>query len=266
MTKTLSQRLTVYRRELYIRLKAFRFFLSMFVAASLIGAALLDIKYQINLLHAIYESIALMFFASSLDYPEGDIFFQILWIFYPLIGLILLADGLAGIGVTLKFGDPSTKEWNEEMAKVMSNHIVVVGVGNVGYNVVKNLVKTGSEILVIDKIDEEGREDEFQEYQVDKRIPTIDGDASKEGILEKANIEEAYAIIVLIDNDLLNLKIALRAKLLNPKIKVVLRMFDLEFGRMIQEKLGIDEVFSTSNIAAPFFVNAVVKKPKEKKP
>ena len=265
MTKTLGQRLTVYRRELYIRLKAFKFFLSIFALASLVGALLLDIKYHISFLQAIYESIALMFFASSLDYPEGNIFFQILWIFYPLIGLILLADGLAGIGVTLKFGDPGTKEWNEEMAKVMSNHIVVVGVGNVGYNVVKNLVKKGAELLVIDKLDEKGREEEYLEYQVEKRIPTIDGDASKEGILEKANIQHATAIIVVIDNDLLNLKIALRAKLLNPKIKIILRMFDLEFGRMIQEKLGIDEVFSTSNIAAPFFVNAVIKKPSDKK-
>jgi len=49
------------------------------------------------------------------------------------------------------------------------------------------------------------------------------------------------------------------AKKLNPKIRVVARMYDLKFGKQVKQNYGVDEVISTSSIAAPFFVEAIEK-------
>lgn len=226
---------------------------------SFTGMIILKWKLDLPLAKALYEAISLMFFASSLDFPSGDFFLEIMWIMFPLFGLILLGDGLAGIGTAIKFGDPTSEIWNQEVARIMKDHIVIIGIGNVGFKILKELVELEYEVTVIDKSTEEGR-DEFEEFQEDHRIPTIYGDASKENILEKASIEDAARMIIAIDDDLLNLKIAMLARKLSPKIHLVVRMFDLEFGEQIQEKIGINKIISTSSISVPHFIEAIKKK------
>ena len=249
-------KLGVYRREILIRLNAFKTFIRLFFVVSLTGMILLKIKFDLPLTRALYKAISLMFFASSLDFPNGDLFFEIVWIIYPLFGLILLGDGLSGISTAIKFGDPSSEIWNQEVAKIMKNHVVIVGIGNVGFKILKELVKTEYEVTVIDKSTGEGR-DEFEEFQEDHRIPTIYGDASKEGILEKASVDDASTMILAIDDDLLNLKIALLVRKLNPKLQLIVRMFDLDFGKQMQEKVGIDKIISTSSISVPHFIDPI---------
>ena len=208
MPARLRTRFTVYRREILIRLNTFKTFIRLFFFVSFTGMIILRIKLHLPMTKALYEAISLMFFASSLDFPTGDLFLEILWIIFPLFGLILLGDGLAGIGTAIKFGDPTSEIWNQEVARIMKGHIVIVGIGNVGFKILKELVKLKYEVTVIDKSTGEGR-DEFEEFQEDHRIPTIYGDASKEGVLEKASIEDAAKMIIAIDDDLLNIKIAL---------------------------------------------------------
>ncbi len=259
MPSRLSTRFTVYRREVLIRLNAFKTFIILFLIVSLSGMTILKVKLDLPLTMALYEAISLMFFSSSLDFPSGDLFLELLWIIFPLFGLILLADGLSGIGTAIKFGDPTSEIWNQEVAKIMKDHVVIVGIGNVGFKILKELIKMELEITVIDKSTEEGR-DEFEEFQADHRIPTIYGDASREGILEKASIEDARTMIIAIDDDLLNLKIALLVRKLNPNLHLVVRMFDLEFGEQIQEKVGIDKIISTSSLSVPHFIEAIKSK------
>lgn len=256
MPLRLRTRFTVYRRETLIRLNAFKTFIRLFFIVSLTGMIILRVRLEIPLTKAFYEAISLMFLNSSLDFPSGDLFLEIIWIIFPMFGLFLLGDGLAGIGTAIKFGDPTSEIWNQEVARIMKNHIVIVGIGNVGFKILKELVKLEYEVTVIDKSTEEGR-DEFEEFQEDNRIPTIMGDASREGILEKASVEDASKMIITIDDDLLNLKIALLAKKLNPNIHLVVRMFDLDFGKQIMEKIGIDEIISTSSISVPHFIEAI---------
>lgn len=256
MPTRLRTRFKVNRREALIRLNAFKTFIRLFFMVSLSGMTVLRLKLDLPLTKALYEAISLMFFASSLDFPNGDLFLEIMWITFPLFGLILLGDGLAGIGTAIKFGDPTSEIWNQEVARIMKDHIVIVGIGNVGFKILKELVKLEYEVCVIDKSDKEGR-DEFDEYQKDHKIPTIYGDASREGILEKASVANASKMIIVIDDDLLNLKIALLVRKLNPEIHLVVRMFDLDLGEQLQDSVGINQIISTSSISVPHFIEAI---------
>ena len=76
-------------------------------------------------------------------------------------------------------------------------------------------------------------------------------------MLERANVAKARAIVVLTDNDLANLEIALGAREVNPRIKVILRMFNERLGKQLVETFGFDAVFSTAALAAPSFSSAL---------
>jgi voltage-gated potassium channel len=86
-------------------------------------------------------------------------------------------------------------------------------------------------------------------------IPVIDDNASRESTLEGASIRRAKSIVLCTQNDSLNLQIALKARHLNPKIRVVLRIFDNEFAQALHEQFGFI-AFSATNMAAPSFAAA----------
>ncbi len=249
-----TQKIKVWRRELLIRLSQFKFFILLLIFSSTIGMITLWRFMHLSLFNALYESIALLFFASSISFPKDPIL-QIMWIVYPLMGITLIGSGLGGIGASLNLSDTSSIIWNREVAKVINNHIIIIGIGNVGFKVLKSLVEREHDIVVIDLFDKKGREEEFREFQKKYKIPLIRGDAYRETILREANIETAYAVLILIDEDLLNLKIASRIRDLNKSVKLIVRLFDIEFGEKIYKKLDIDEIISTSSIAIPYFID-----------
>ena len=59
-------------------------------------------------------------------------------------------------------------------------------------------------------------------------------------------------------DDSVNLGIGLAARRMNPKIRTVVRLFDAEFARKVENALGIDAALSSSRIAAPTFVAAAL--------
>ncbi len=77
--------------------------------------------------------------------------------------------------------------------------------------------------------------------------------------MERAGIRRADAIIPATDNELVNLDIALHAREMNPKIKVVLRMFDPDLAERVEKGFDIHTAFSTSALAAPVFATAAMR-------
>ncbi len=204
-----------------------------------------------------YESVSLMFFSSTLPFPDNDLAFGLLWIAYPLIGLFGLAEGLTSVGRILRLGNVLSPEWNRAVIEMMEDHIIIVGLGNVGLRVLEQIkTQTDWDVVCIDKHDGP-EEDLIEEYQKRYRVPVISGRAERELTLRKAGITKAKVIMSLIDDDLLNLKIALLAQELNPNIYTIVRMFDVEFGELVQSKFNIGEIVSTTKVAAPVFLKAV---------
>jgi len=83
-------------------------------------------------------------------------------------------------------------------------------------------------------------------------IPIIHDDASRESALEAAGIRKALSIILCIQNDAINLKIALKARSLNPGIRVIIRIFDDDFAHALTDQFGFIALSGTG-LAAPAF-------------
>ena len=137
------------------------------------------------------------------------------------------------------------------VASTMSQHIVLVGLGHLGYRVAQKLFEMGENIVVL--------EIQLGTHTTaaarDMGIPVIQADARHAGALESANIQEARTIILASQNDAMNLQIALRARSLNPKIQVVIRIFDEDFAHSLQEQFGFIAL-SATEMAAPVFAAA----------
>jgi Trk K+ transport system NAD-binding subunit len=89
-------------------------------------------------------------------------------------------------------------------------------------------------------------------------VPIVVGDVRVERVLREAGVPAAASIVFAADNDLQNLDGALAAQELNPKIRIVIRMFDAELGRHLQQLFPNALAISSSAVAAPSFVSAAI--------
>jgi Trk K+ transport system NAD-binding subunit len=86
------------------------------------------------------------------------------------------------------------------------------------------------------------------------------GDLRWNSTLIEAGIEQAAAIVVCTEDDMVNLQIALAARALKPGLRVVMRIFDDKLGEQLRQTFDIDAVFSTSALATPDFVSAALNR------
>jgi Trk K+ transport system NAD-binding subunit len=76
--------------------------------------------------------------------------------------------------------------------------------------------------------------------------------------LRIAGVEAAASIMTLSDDDRLNLQVALKARDLNPSIRVVLRQFNQVLGRKLEANLPNCSVLSLASHSAATFVGAAL--------
>ena len=163
----------------------------------------------------------------------------------------MLAQGLADFGSLLFNRRSRTKEWEMAVASTLNNHVILVGLGHLGYRVALKLHEMGEQIAAI----EFNADTDTLSVVRNLGIPVIHEDATRPSTLEAANIKDARTIILASQNDAMNLQIALKARSMNPKIKVVVRIFDEDFAHALQDQFGFIAL-SATEMAAPVFAAA----------
>ncbi|MEA2001386.1 MAG: NAD(P)-binding protein [Actinomycetota bacterium] len=139
-------------------------------------------------------------------------------------------------------------------SKRMQNHVILCGLGQVGYRVSQELQRFDTEVTVVE-LDPSGP---FVSTVTHEGIPILFEDARRTEVLIKAGLERASAVIACTDNDLTNVEIALDAREVRPDIRVVLRLFDQGMASKIVKSFDIEAAFSSAALAAPAFAAAAV--------
>ncbi len=188
----------------------------------------------------------LLMFEPTEAFPHTLVARGIFW-FTPLAGLFLLAQGVFKIGASLLDRDTQRQLWTSIMTDMMNKHVVVCGIGHVGYRVSEELCQLGEDIVAI----EQNEGDTFVETLRALGVPVHIGDARRDELLVKVGVARAKAIVCATGDDLANLEIALDAKRMNPNVRVVMRMFDQRLAGKVGGALELDESFSTSALSAP---------------
>ena len=140
----------------------------------------------------------------------------------------------------------------------MVDHIVVIGLGAVGIAVVQGLIAEGQRVVVIER-------DDNNRYLSQARalgVPVVIADATQLQTHRMVNLNDAAAVAVLTSADLTNIEtgLAIRESLGErwDEVPVVLRVFDRDLARMMEQSFGFRHVRSTSALAAPWFVGAAL--------
>jgi len=132
--------------------------------------------------------------------------------------------------------------------------IAVCGLGHTGYRVVLRLLDLGQPVMALDF--EPGR---LAQRLIERGVRVTFGDLRQPAVLAAAGIGEAGALVVCSEDDVLNLEVVLRAREVTPGLRTVLRIFEEGLGAHLQQAFGIDAVYSTSAIASPAFLSAVLQ-------
>jgi Trk K+ transport system NAD-binding subunit len=140
----------------------------------------------------------------------------------------------------------------------LQGHVVMVGLGSVGMEVLDGLLKRGLDVVVVER-------DESNRYVSEVRrrdVPLVLGDATLGPTLDAVNLNRAGAVAILTSDDLTNIEtgLAVRDRLGDrwTEVPVVLRVFDRQLGRRLEESFAFRHVWSTVAIAAPWFVGAAL--------
>ena len=83
-------------------------------------------------------------------------------------------------------------------------------------------------------------------------------DADNDEALLEAGVANAITILTLSGDDERNLSVALRARMLNPQIRVVLRQFGTKIGRKIEQNLPDSTVLSPAALSAATYAGAAL--------
>jgi Trk K+ transport system NAD-binding subunit len=134
------------------------------------------------------------------------------------------------------------------------DHVIVCGLGKAGSRVIEGLHALGVPCVGVE------RNPEAVGIEIARRleIPVVFADGRSPGALEHLNLDRARAVMALTSDDLANLECALAARKHNPKIRLVMRIFDPRLAERLDRGIELDITRSVSALAAPSFSAALL--------
>jgi Trk K+ transport system NAD-binding subunit len=228
--------------------------------ALLIIVLVINVLYQLslgalshgigNLVVQTLESLSLQNLGmQNINGALGQAIFVINILFY-----VLFAQSLLEIVQIFVRRRPEARQIG--LAATLRDHVIVCGLGRIGYRIVSRLAASGYQVVVIERDPTSA----FINRVAALRVPIIQGEASEAYTLNRAGVKHACAVIACIDGDLVNLEIALAARGENANIRVILRAFGEDFDQGFETSFGARTAFSASKLAAPTFAAAALSR------
>lgn len=199
---------------------------------------------------AVYSVFLMVFLESGLDFPD-EWYLQPLFFLVPVIGLGALADSVVRLAFLMFTQKQRLPEWQFMVASLYRDHVVVVGVGKVGYRVILGLIELHEAVVAV----EESLTTPLLDEIYDLGVPVIHGCGRQLKTLKEAGVQRAKAVILTTSDDLTNLDAGLTARDLNPNARVVVRLFDETLAEKISGAFAMPAI-STAKVSAPAFVAA----------
>ena len=183
-----------------------------------------------------------------------------------LFGTLLMFAGVTLIALLTSFttnfflSGAASRYRSERIAAKAHDHVIVCGLGSVGFEIVRDLVEQKVPVVVIDNSSESGAV-----RLLEGRVAVIIGDAVSEEALLRAGVGRARALISCLSDDAKNLEIGLIAQSVVQSgdtraapLRVILRCFDADLARRIHAASSDYVLLSSAEIAAPVFARAAL--------
>jgi Trk K+ transport system NAD-binding subunit len=238
-------------------------------AATLLVTSMIVLHYnyqrpRMSWIDALYFTVETITTTGYGDFSFGH---QVIWL--RLFAAMLMFSGATTIALLVAFIADVLLSQRFVIAAArprvrhLRNHVIVVGLSELGIRVVTDLVNTGHDVAVIER-DEENR---FVSMAHELDVPVIFGDATLLQTLESARVDRARAVAVVTRDDMINIETGIvLSEMLGPRVlpkvnrraevPLVLRVYDRALGFAVAQRFGFDNVRSTVELAAPWFIGA----------
>ena len=215
---------------------------------------------HMTLVDAVYFTVETI---ATVGYGDFNFAEQQTWLRVYAIGLMaggaVLTAIVFALVTQLLVSRRIERSFGQRRVGAMRGHVVVVGLGTVGLEVVEELVAAGRRVVVIDR-DEAGR------HHAKARalgVPVVVGDATETAVLDAANLAGATAVAVLTSDDLVNVETGLvRARAAGRpagrRCRWCCGCSTASWRAASRTGFGFHYVRSTAALAAPWFVGAAL--------
>ena len=226
--------------------------LGMFVSIIVIGVTGYMLIEDDNFLNAIYMTIITV---STVGFGEihrlsqgGKIFTMILIIF----SFTTYAYALTTLSTHFFEGQLQIflKGYGTKSLNKMKNHVIICGYGRNGQQVAKELKAHNHQFVVIDQT----HDVIFDNF--DKSDGFVEGDATQDEVLIKANIKSAKALITTLPVDPDNLYVVLTARALNPGLEIISRASSESSVKKLR-MAGVDNVVMPERVGGAHMANLI---------
>lgn len=136
--------------------------------------------------------------------------------------------------------------------KKMENHIIVCGYGRNGKQVVAELQSFGETVVVVD------RNHDIVINNMGQSVRFVEGDATIDEVLLKADIKTAKALISSLPNDADNLYVVLTARSLNAYLNIISRASDESSEKKLRIA-GVDSVVMPERVGGAHMATMVTQ-------
>ena len=232
-------------------------FAAILLGLAFASAIFFDLAFAFTPLDAVSYAITLLT-GASLPTNFGDasdnVALRVYAILLSLVGAAVVAVVYAFITDALIRSRLLQTLGRRTVPANMHDHVIVAGLGSIGYRVALGIAARGVPVVVVE-VHDEGR---FVSPARAAGIPVYIGDARHREVLDDLRVSTARAVVAATSDDLVNLSTALNARAMRPDLRVVVRLFDPEFAVRVQQGFGIRFTRSVSHLAAPAFAAAAV--------
>ena len=197
--------------------------------------------------------------------PAGRVFVS----FYILYNLVVVAY-LVSVLSSFIFDGELRKLFKmirtDQEIKRFSGHVIVCGFGRNGRRAYQELRANGARVVVIEAdqnlmksvMDGQTGEDYNDDGIPGGKIITVLGDATTDLVLKQAGVERASALITALPKDADNVFVALSARALNPRLKIIARA-SLKSSESKLLSAGADSVVMPDEIGGSHMAKLVVR-------
>ncbi len=125
----------------------------------------------------------------------------------------------------------------EKKINDLKDHYIICGAGRTGRYVMDELRKTRRDLVVVDQ-------DAAKVARLlEEGIPALVGDADHDGVLKRAGIDRAKALVACLPEDKDNLFVVITARGINPALRIVAKSLDTDADEKFRRS-GADAVVS----------------------
>lgn len=140
----------------------------------------------------------------------------------------------------------------------MKPRIIVCGLGRTGYKIFSLLKQQGALVVGISDSPVEVLRERLHGLDVEHETDVVVGDLRSAGTLLAAGVKEAHTLVLATRDDALNLAVLIQARVLNPRIRIISRLFNTSLGDRLDHTLPDHASMSVAALSAPVFAFAAM--------